>query len=154
MKNVKFLNTKTHLLFILLGYLLCTSMGCGTSGSETPKEAKEVSEVRGKVLLPTGRPLKGGRLILRPFGGVKNATKVYADIDDDGTFTAKSDGAKQKIVASNYKVFISLSGDPKNRLLEKVVPEKYLDVREEDYETDLFINLNEQTSDIVLKMTK
>ena len=129
-------------------------MGCGTSGSEVRKDAKEVSEVSGKVLLPTGRPLKGGRLILRPFGGVKNATRFYADIDGEGTFTAKSDGAKQKIVATTYKVFISLGGDLKNRLLEKVVPEKYLDVREDDYETDLFVNFNEQTSGIVLKMTK
>ena len=43
---------------------------------------------------------------------------------------------------------------PSIRGLKRLVPEKYRDVREDEYETDLFVNLNEQTSGIVLKMTK
>ena len=39
-------------------------------------------------------------------------------------------------------------------VLKRVVPEKYLDVREDDFETDLFMNLIEQARGIVLKMTK
>jgi hypothetical protein len=34
------------------------------------------------------------------------------------------------------------------------VPQKYQDVSEEDFETDLFVNLAEQADGIVLKMTK
>jgi hypothetical protein len=34
------------------------------------------------------------------------------------------------------------------------VPEKYLDVSEDEFETDLFMNLDEQASSVVLKMTK
>ena len=40
------------------------------------------------------------------------------------------------LVATEYKVFISLNGDPKNRGLKRVVPQKYQDVSEEDFETN------------------
>jgi len=42
---------------------------------------------------------------------------------------------------------------PKFQSLKRQVPEKYLDVSEDEFETDLFMNLDEQAS-IVLKMTK
>ena len=151
MKKLSLLNTKTLFSVILLGLLGCVSTGCGTSSLS---DVKEVPEVNGTVLLPTGKPLKGGQLIFRPVGGVKGSRKMYADINDDGTFVMKSDSQKQKIVASEYKVFVSLNGDPKYQSFRRLVPEKYRDVREDEYETDLFVNLNEQTSGIVLKMKK
>jgi hypothetical protein len=151
MNKLILLNTKALFSVILLGLLGCVSTGCG---SASLNNVKEVPEVNGTVLLPTGKPLKGGQLIFRPVGGVKGSRKMYADINDDGTFVMKSDSQKQKIVASEYKVFVSLNGDPKYQSFRRLVPEKYRDVREDEYETDLFINLNEQTSGIVLKMTK
>ena len=151
MNKLILLNTKTLFSVMLLSLLGCLSTGCG---SASLNDVKEVPEVSGIVLLPTGRPLKGGQLIFRPVGGVKGSSKMYADINDDGTFVMKSDSQKQKIVVSEYKVFVSLNGDPKYQSFRRLVPEKYRDVREDEYETDLFVNLNEQTSGIVLKMTK
>ena len=151
MKKLILLNTKTLFSVTVLGLLGCLSTGCG---SASLNDVKEVPEVSGIVLLPTGRPLKGGQLIFRPVGGVKGSSKMYADINNDGTFVMKSDSQKQKIVVSEYKVFVSLNGDPKYQSFRRLVPEKYRDVREDEYETDLFVNLNEQTSGIVLKMTK
>ncbi len=151
MKEFIVLSTKTLFSAMLLGLLGCVSTGCGTSSSS---DVKVVPEVSGIVLLPTGRPLKGGQILLDPFGGVQGAGRLSADINEDGKFAIKSDSKKQKIVASEYKVFIRLSGVSNRRSLERVVPEKYLDFREDDFSTDLFVNLNEQADGIVLKMTK
>jgi hypothetical protein len=145
-----YVNTKVIFLVMLLGPLGWVNVGCGTSGSEA---LKEVSEVSGTILLPTGRPLKGGRLMLRPSSGVQGATRLSADVNEDGTFIIQPSDVKTKIIATNYKVFVGLN-DPKFRILKKQVPEKYLDVREDEFKTDLFINLDEQAGGIVLKMTK
>ena len=127
--------------------------GCGASGLG---ELPEVSQMQGKVLLPTGKPLTSGKLVLRPkFRGSQGASSMSTDINKDGTFTIQSQGDEAgKLVATEYKVFISLNGDTKNRGLKRVVPQKYQDVSEEDFETDLFVNLAEQADGIVLKMTK
>jgi len=142
-------NTKVIFLVILLGPLGWVNVGCGTSSSG---DLKEVSEVSGTILLPTGRPLKGGNLMLRPYGGVRGVKRLSAEINEDGTFIIRPD-EKTKIIATNYKVFVGLN-DPKVRVLKKQVPEKYLDVSEDEFETDLFMNLAEQADGIVLKMTK
>jgi hypothetical protein len=98
--------------------------------------------------------LKGGQLILRPCGGAENARRLSGDIHEDGTFTIRSNGKDQTIVGADYKVFISLNTDPKHRRLKRLVPEKYRDVREDEFETDLFMNPEQQASGIMLKMTK
>ena len=142
-------NIKRIFLVMLLGPLGWVNAGCGTSSSEA---LKEVSEVSGTILLPTGRPLKGGKLMLRPFGGVRGVKRLSADINEDGTFIIRPD-EKTKIIATNYKVLVGLN-DPKFRILKRQVPEKYLDISEDEFETDLFMNLDDQASSIVLKMTK
>ena len=151
MKEFIVLSTKTLFSVMVLGLLGCLSTGCG---SPSLNNAKEVPEVSGIVLLPTGRPLKGGQLILRPCGGAGNARRLSGDINEDGTFTIRSNGEDQTIVAADYKVFISLNTDPKHRGLRRLVPEKYRDVREDEFETDLFMNPEQQASGIMLKMTK
>ncbi len=150
MKNFSSVNTKIIFLVMLLGPLGWLNVGCGTS---SPGVLKEVSEVSGTILLPTGRPLKGGTLMLRPYGGVRGVKRLSADINEDGTFIIRPDDGKTKIIATNYKVFVGLN-DPKFRMLKRQVPEKYLDVSEDEFETDLFMNLDDQASNIVLKMTK
>ena len=149
MKNFSSVNTKIIFLVMLLGPLGWFNVGCGTS---SPGVLKEVSEVSGTILLPTGRPLKGGTLMLRPYGGVRGVKRLSADINEDGTFIIRPD-EKTKIIATNYKVFVGLN-DPKFRILKRQVPEKYLDISEDEFETDLFMNLDDQASSIVLKMTK
>ena len=151
MNKIMLLNTKTFCSILLLGLLGCVSTGCGSSSLDG---AKEVPEVNGTVLLPTGTPLKGGKILLRPCGGVRNARKLSGDISTDGSFTIRSNDKDKTIIATDYKVFISLNTDPKHRGLKRLVPEKYQDVSEDDFETDLFVNLAEQADGIVLKMTK
>lgn len=151
MNKIILLNTKTFCSILLLGLLGCVSTGCGSSSLDS---AQEVPEVNGTVLLPTGGPLKGGKILLRPCSGVRNARNLSGDINADGSFTIRSNDIDRAIIATDYKVFISLNTDPKHRGLKRLVPKKYQDVTEDDFETDLFVNLAEQADGIVLKMTK
>ena len=141
----------TTLFPLMIGVMLCCiSTGCG---SAQLGNAPEVSEVNGTVLLPTGRPLKGGKLVLRPNGGaVRGARAMSADINKDGTFSIRSSSEESKIVATEYKVFINVSSDPRLRSVRSQVPQKYQDIGED--ETDLLVNLAEQSDILVLKMTK
>ncbi|HBU38426.1 MAG TPA: hypothetical protein DEB70_11560 [Planctomycetaceae bacterium] len=142
---------KKNIYPIIVGGILCfLSTGCGSSQLGS---VAEVSEVNGTVLLPTGRPLKGGKLVLRPNGGaIRGARPMSVDINKDGTFLIQSTSKESKIVAAEYKVFINVSSDPRLRGLRSQVPQKYQDIGED--ETDLFVNLAEQADGIVLKMTK
>jgi len=47
---------------------------------------KEVSEVSGTILLPTGKPLKGGNLMFVPLVVYEEQEDCAADINEDGTF--------------------------------------------------------------------
>jgi len=63
----------THGLVIALAGVLLSS-GCGS----TNPVAQSIDEVAGKVLLPHGAVLPGGKLVLRPAGGLRQP--VVADI--------------------------------------------------------------------------
>ena len=140
----------TTLFPLMIGVMLCCiSTGCG---SAQLGNAPEVSEKRYRSL--TNRAsLKGGKLVLRPNGGaVRGARAMSADINKDGTFSIRSSSEESKIVATEYKVFINVSSDPRLRSLRSQVPQKYQDIGED--ETDLLVNLAEQSDSLVLKMTK
>ena len=95
MKKLSRLNMKTLSPVILLGLLGCVSTGCGTSSLS---DVKVVPEVSGTVLLPTGRPLKGGQILLYVHSvECKGAGRLSADINKDGTFKI------QKVIIKNKK---------------------------------------------------
>ena len=116
--------------------------------------AKEVPEVSGTVLLPTGRPLKGGKILLRPCGGVRNARKLSGDINTDGSFSIRSNDKDQKLSPRITKFLLVSILTRSIEGLKGLCQKKYQDVSEDDFETDLFVNLAEQADGIVLKMTK
>jgi hypothetical protein len=133
---------------ITIGIATCLlTIGCGKGRPDVAM----VSAVQGKILLPNGRPLKGGRLVLRPtpeLAGV--AQPVSVEIQDDGTFDIQGQNTEGGLAAGEYKVFVSLSGNPRLKSLQRQVPEKYQNIGDDD--TDLIINLKEKTEGIVLKM--
>ena len=145
MKKLILLNTKALFSVMLLCLLSCVSTGCGSSSLDG---AKEVPEVNGTVLLPTGRPLKGGKILLRPCGGVRTQENCRQILSTDGTFLFGQTIKNRKLSPTDYKVFISLNTDPSIEGLKGLVPEKYQDVSEDDFETDLFVNLAEQADGI------
>ena len=145
---------KTNTGLNISGVLLCGlvavgTLGCGSAGPSVGS----VDTVKGTVLLPTGKPLKGGRVVLQPTGEFCRVAKpVTADLEKDGTFVIDSSDSETGIAAAEYKVFVVLSGSPQLRSLRRSVPEKYQSIS--DDETDLFVNLAEQADGLVLKMNK
>jgi len=133
---------------VVIGLMACLlATGCGKGQASIAV----VEAVHGKILLPTGRPLKGGRLVLRPTSELAGVAKpISVDINKDGTFDIQESNAKGGIAAGEYKVFVSLTGNPRLKGLRRQVPEKYQSIG--DDETDLLLDLKEQTENIVLKM--
>ena len=108
-------------------------------------QAKEVIEGIVEGCKISGCDLVGGETAEMP--------NHYKDNNFDLVGFSMGVNEKTKIIATNYKVFVGLN-DPKFRALKRQVPEKYRDVSEDEFETDLFMNLAEQADGIVLKMTK
>lgn len=137
-----------------VGMFLVTALVSGCS--ESTVNVPEVSTVSGKVLLSSGKPLTTGRVMLRPAPSLAKATRkarrVIAEIGNDGQFKIDSAGIESPILAGEYKVYIILGNDSRMKSLKKQVPEKYRSM--EDDESDLVVNLGEQTDSIVLKLAK
>ena len=127
--------------FILL--FLALFIGCGKS---LPK-IESVSNVGGKILMPSGRVLKYGKLLFIPTERYDVAKSLSVEIKDDGSFKSE-----ENLYEINYKIMV-LTGRGKERMyIKKYVPEKYYDREEED--SDLFVNPEVQADNLVLKIKK
>lgn len=92
---------------VLMGAIASSCLsGCG-DGSSAPGNAT-VYEVKGKVLLPGGKPLAGGHVYFVPQNG---ALTPEAPIGPDGTFSLVSGPSGEGAPAGDYKVRIEPS-DP------------------------------------------
>jgi len=122
--------------------------GCGKNQTQTPK----ISTIDGKVLLPSGKPVPGGKLVLCPETALQpDGRRLSADLGKDGSFTITS-SEDQPIFAGRYKVFVVVTGDPKLRSLRKSIPEKYQNISDDD--SDLFIDLGEGGTSLSVKLAK
>lgn len=140
---------KLVLAFTVTSLLSVVLAGCGRGRPEVDL----VDSVRGKVLLPTGKPLKGGRVVLRPTAALHGvAGPVTAEVASDGSFAIEGSDSGKKLAAGEYKVFVNLSGNPRLRMLRRQVPEKYQSI--DDDESDLIVDLAKQAEGFVLKMNK
>src|SRR3954447_5433144 len=95
--------------------LVLLAAGCG--GPSLPAVTKPVP-VKGKVLLPDGRPLSGGVVTLLPVGDTGRRYQGWGFVKPDGTFevAAFSDVSKGGGVApGKYKVVVSAreEGEPR-----------------------------------------
>lgn len=128
--------------------LLATASGCGTGGPSLPT----IPAINGKVLLSSGKPIPGGKLVLCPTPGLRpSGRRLSADLGNDGSFLIE--GSEEKaIVAGKYKVFVVVSGNPKLRALKKRIPEKYQSISEDD--SDLFVELEDSGKELVVKLAK
>lgn len=120
--------------------------GCGSADTGV----KGVSEVSGKVLLAKGMPLRGGRIVLRPAGGLRPA--VSADINSDGSFTIDGASERKHVVPGEYQVFVVFGKDPKYRALQSQVPKKYQSVAED--ESDHYVTIEEDAKDLLVKLKR
>jgi hypothetical protein len=129
------------LVVLVVGLLGCAKASPSVQG---------LREVSGKVLLSRGMPLKGGRIVLRPAGGLRPA--VSAEINPDGSFTIDGVSENKPVVPGEYQVFVVFGKDPKHRGLKSQVPKKYQSVSED--ESDHFVTIDEDASDLVVKLKR
>ena len=97
--------------------------GCGQSDS-LPK--LRVYEVKGKVLLPDGKPLSSGLISFVPKGDLPITPS--AEIASDGTFSLVTGGSGEGSPLGEYKVRIetpAIRVDPKTK--KPPFPSKYTD---------------------------
>lgn len=139
-----------RLAIVLIALTICSTgiLGCGES--RTPPAA--VSAVSGKVLLASGKPVPGGKLVLCPESSLQpDGRRLSADLGNDGSFTIES-SAELPIFAGRYKVFVVVTGDPKLRSLRKAIPEKYQNIGDDD--SDVFIDLEKGSKELSVKLAK
>lgn len=135
----------THGLVIALACVLLSS-GCGS----TNPVAQSIDGVAGKVLLPHGAALPGGKLVLRPAGGLRQP--VVADIQQDGTFVLESSAEKSPVLPGTYDVYLVFDDTPQDRKLQRSVPAKYRKLNDED--SDVSVTLDESPREVIVRLKR
>lgn len=128
-------------IIVIFTFLSILLAGCG-SGKGVPKP---VTNIEGKVLLPKGKPLEGGRILLKGKGA---GGTVLADIDKDGSFEVDSN---EMVLQGDYEVYLIFRyNSAKERKLIRYVPAKYREIGEGD--SDISITLSEDNQNITVKL--
>lgn len=104
--------------WILPGLIFVALSGCG---EPNPLSGVKLYPVKGKVVLPDGKPLSAGKIV---FVGDKTAVTSATDIGSDGGFEFK-EGKGAGLPEGDYRIRIeTTSGKGKNKL---PFPARYLD---------------------------
>lgn len=117
--------------------------GCSQHG---PTPLPEGVNVSGKILLPNGRPLAGGILILRPESGLYGAT---AQIQPDGSFSLRN-AVSEQVQPGKYQVFVRLA-NPNLAAFKNAVHARYQE-SSEDGNSDLFVEIQDATDSLVIRL--
>jgi hypothetical protein len=122
-------------------------VGCSSSAPPLPA----VVPVQGKILLASGEPLRGGRLIFSPkesLGGIE----PFADVDKDGSFTVTTYQLNDGCVPGQYVVSVTpyafKSGTPVKLPIAQQIPSRYLSSEK----SDLVVEITPDNSAITLKL--
>jgi hypothetical protein len=125
--------------------LLIIGTGCGQSG---PPPKPDGVAVGGKILLPTGSPVTGGILVLRPVAGIHGAT---APIQKDGTFELVDSEGNKSVVPGKYQVFVRVN-NPDLKALATAVNKRYQST--EDGDSDVLVDIQTARNDLVIKLNR
>ena len=131
------------LKFVVVMLLL---VGTGCSGGGPPSKPPTI-EASGKILSPSGSPLGGGLLILRPVEGLYGAS---APIQANGSFDLVDQEGKKSVVPGKYFVYVRVNADQKAILAQ--VPAKYHNT--EDGNSDVQVDIQKTQSDLVIRLKK
>ena len=126
--------------------MMMVTLGCGSA----KKGEQSLSNVSGKVLLSRGRPLTGGRIFLRPEGGIRQG--IAAEIGEDGSFTLNNGEGGAPVLPGTYEVYVIFGNDPSDQKLRRIVPRKYQKISDAD--TDLFVQIKGDNDDLMVKLGK
>jgi hypothetical protein len=98
--------------------------GCGWPGSGS-LPAFTVYEVKGKVLLGDGKPLKAGWVYFVPKGDL--SVTPSGQIGPDGTFSVVTGGSGEGAPPGDYKLRIEAPQFRASRNQKPLIPQKYTD---------------------------
>lgn len=124
---------------------LATIAGCDSSD---PLKRPTGVPVSGKILLPSGAPLTGGTLILRPEASLYGATAI---IQSDGSFTLQDPVGKSDVVPGKYQVFVSFP-NPSHAALAANVKRRYQESGDSD--SDIIVDLQQATNDLTIRLKR
>ena len=124
--------------------LLCLNLAGCDSGPSKP----ETVQVSGKLLLPTGSPVTGGTMVLRPENGAFGA---IAKIQSDGSFILE-DAGKPGIVPGKYQVFVRLS-DTDPVALQKAVHQRYQESTD-DGDSDVIVDIQQDSDNLEIRLNR
>jgi hypothetical protein len=105
-------------------------------------------EVGGKILLPSGSPLTGGTLVLRPVAGIHGAS---AQIGKDGSFELVDPQGNKSVVPGKYQVYVRFNS-PDQKALQAMVSERYQNT--EDGDSDVVVDIQESRNDLVIRLKR
>jgi hypothetical protein len=106
--------------------------GCTSQGPTLPTAV----EAKGKVLLPDGRPLSGGRVTLNPQAATE--VEAFGDVNPDGTFALTTYKPGDGAVPGTYVVTVSpfnyrsKTGNPTRIANAAQIPARYGDAATSD----------------------
>ncbi len=128
----------------LFSILLCVCL----TGCDNRPSKPETFQVSGKLLLPSGAPVTGGTMVLRPENGVFGA---IATIQSDGSFTLE-DAGKPGIVPGKYQVFVRFS-DADPVALRKAVHQRYQESTD-DGDSDVIIDVQQNNDNLEIRLKR
>ena len=130
---------------LFVAVLLISITGCWSSGIPSRPDG---IEVQGTIQLPSGKPLTGGTLILRPDSGLYGATAL---IQPDGSFKLQETSGSQSIVPGKYQVFVSFP-NPAHSQIASAVPKRYQ--QSEDGDSDVFVDLQAGVQSLEIRLKR
>ena len=107
--------------------MLSTIVLIGCSRSKLPPNPKTV-QVKGRVLLESGKTLDGGRLIFHNKDPKKAAIQGRADLESNGTYQVSTFGQDDGLMPGSYVVSIepmSYKGKSPKQVNADVIPKKF-----------------------------
>lgn len=117
-------------------------------GCNGPLDRPAGVAVSGKAVLPSGAPLTGGTLILRPVGGIHGAS---AQIQPNGTFELAGPDGTKSVVPGKYLAYVRFN-TPEQKALRAAVNRRYQD--SEDGDSDVVVDIQGEQNGLVVQFKR
>jgi hypothetical protein len=144
--NARMNDGRAMIVGVMLGVVGVLVAGCGGAATAEPG----LAAVSGKVFVSKGVPLTGGKLLLKPVGGLR--PPVVGDIHNDGSFAI--DGASQAtaVLPGEYEVYIDFGSSLRDQALARQVPRRLQSLEDED--SGLIVRIGESATDVVIQLKR
>jgi hypothetical protein len=131
-------------------WLLSTVVVVGLTGcgERNPLSGLKVYPVKGKVILPDGKPLGSGKVI---FAATKATITSSTNIESDGSFTFKGGANGDGLPEGEYRIRLESEGAARAKKGTLPFPTKYLD--EDSSDLTATVKPDETSNNFDLQLT-